>query len=383
MYSTCIFCSAGLGSNQMIEEFPVGRSLAFDAWKGRLWAVCGKCGRWNLAPIEERWEATESADKLFADSRLRVHSENIGLARLPDGTRLIRVGEALPGELAAWRYGDQLTRRRQRYLLGTAGVTGLLLVGFGGLAAAGAMGAVSLLFNSGQLFWQRRQARQVVHRLPAAHSPTGEELVIRRVHFNGARIVAGTDQSLALQLPFGLRGQPGGHEPLIVEGAQAEAVLGRVMVTRNAKGARQGDVARAVGLLETRGLGDFLGSMLRRAPRLGLPQVPEWGRPMGFSGRRVRRFGDNIVSSFRGEPVPYQKVAASEVFEVRGFGPRPKGAQLTTPEALALEMALHEESERRALGGELRVLEAAWREAEEIAAIADALPDDPLDRLRR
>jgi hypothetical protein len=40
---------------------------------------------------------------------------------------------------------------------------------------------------------------------------------------------------------------------------------------------------------------------------------------------------------------------------------------------LALEMAAHEESERRALEGELEMLEEAWREAEEIAAIADRL----------
>jgi hypothetical protein len=38
---------------------------------------------------------------------------------------------------------------------------------------------------------------------------------------------------------------------------------------------------------------------------------------------------------------------------------------------LALEMATHEESERRALEGELALLEAAWQSAEEIAAIAD------------
>ena len=40
---------------------------------------------------------------------------------------------------------------------------------------------------------------------------------------------------------------------------------------------------------------------------------------------------------------------------------------------LALEMAAHEESERRAFEGELAALEAAWREAEEVAAIADRL----------
>ncbi len=43
------------------------------------------------------------------------------------------------------------------------------------------------------------------------------------------------------------------------------------------------------------------------------------------------------------------------------------------PTRLALEMALHEEDERRALEGELWRLEQAWREAEEIAAIADDL----------
>jgi hypothetical protein len=34
-------------------------------------------------------------------------------------------------------------------------------------------------------------------------------------------------------------------------------------------------------------------------------------------------------------------------------------------------MAAHEEQERRALEGELALLEAAWRDAEEVAQIAD------------
>ena len=40
---------------------------------------------------------------------------------------------------------------------------------------------------------------------------------------------------------------------------------------------------------------------------------------------------------------------------------------------LALEMAAHEETERRAFEGELKELEEAWLEAEQIAAIADRL----------
>ncbi len=59
MYSTCLFCHAALGRNEVIEPFPVGRRLAFDAARGRLWVVCQKCGRWNLTPVEERWEAIE------------------------------------------------------------------------------------------------------------------------------------------------------------------------------------------------------------------------------------------------------------------------------------------------------------------------------------
>jgi hypothetical protein len=64
----------------------------------------------------------------------------------------------------------------------------------------------------------------------------------------------------------------------------------------------------------------------------------------------------------------------------KGVGWRGEGpglASLTTKTKLALEMALHEEQERRALDGELKGLELAWRSAEEVAAIADdlLLPD--------
>jgi hypothetical protein len=61
---------------------------------------------------------------------------------------------------------------------------------------------------------------------------------------------------------------------------------------------------------------------------------------------------------------------------------------LTPTDRLALEMALHEEAELRALQGELADLERAWRDAEEIAAISDGMltpasVESKLDRLRR
>jgi hypothetical protein len=55
---------------------------------------------------------------------------------------------------------------------------------------------------------------------------------------------------------------------------------------------------------------------------------------------------------------------------------------------LAMEMAVHEDSERRAMEGELAELERRWRAAEEIASVADRLAvpasvEARLDRLRR
>ena len=62
--------------------------------------------------------------------------------------------------------------------------------------------------------------------------------------------------------------------------------------------------------------------------------------------------------------------------------------KMPKPTQLALEMALHEEQERRALEGELWRLEQAWKSAEEIAAISDSLllpegTDDFLEEHRR
>jgi hypothetical protein len=112
MYSTCLFCQSNLGHNETVENFPVGRRLAFDAAKGRLWVICGGCARWNLSPIEERWEAIEECERTFRDTRLRVTTGNIGLARLSSGMELVRIGAPLRPEFAGWRYGRRFSRRR-------------------------------------------------------------------------------------------------------------------------------------------------------------------------------------------------------------------------------------------------------------------------------
>jgi hypothetical protein len=65
------------------------------------------------------------------------------------------------------------------------------------------------------------------------------------------------------------------------------------------------------------------------------------------------------------------------------FSKEPFLKNLPAEMRLALEMVSHEESERRAMDGELALLESAWKEAEEIAAISDDmfLPEEISQRL--
>src|SRR5437763_11906932 len=163
MFAACLFCNQPLGSNETFESFPVGRRLAFDAARGRLWVVCRACERWNLTPLEERWEAIEECERLFSSTRLRVSTDNIGLARIREGLELVRVGAPLRPEMAAWRYGDQFGRRRRKHLalMGAGGVAmiGLVIVGPAtGIIAGSSWG----LFNVVQQlhgFYEHRRAR--------------------------------------------------------------------------------------------------------------------------------------------------------------------------------------------------------------------------------
>ena len=60
LFTTCIHCNSDLGRNEAFETFPIGTRLAFDAANGRLWVVCRSCARWNLSPLDERWETIEA-----------------------------------------------------------------------------------------------------------------------------------------------------------------------------------------------------------------------------------------------------------------------------------------------------------------------------------
>jgi hypothetical protein len=342
MYSTCLFCHGDLGSNEVIEHFPIGRRLAFDASKGRLWVVCRKCERWNLTPLEERWEAIEECERLFTSTRLRVSTDNIGLAKLREGLELVRIGSALRPEMAAWRYGDQFGRRRRTHFLWTAAgiatVGGLMIVGpASGIVAGGGWGSWQLL-NGIHNFYQKKKVRLRLL-VPGQERP----LVMRKRHLDHTALVMERDAGWVLHLshdPSNGLGWGTAYSMLEIKGAAAMRVAGQVLPKINAKGATQRDVQSAVRLLE------------------------QQTDPVGLFEAQARRLS-------RTHPARVANVAAIARFplEVR----------------LALEMAAHEEQERRALEGELALLEAAWREAEVVARIADDmfLPESTTARLEQ
>ncbi|UCC71517.1 MAG: hypothetical protein JSV86_14140 [Gemmatimonadota bacterium] len=310
MFRTCIYCNRNLGTNESVEKFPVGRRLAFDGERGRLWVVCERCRRWNLSPLDERWEAIEDCEREFRRTRLRYSTDNIGLARLREGLELVRIGRPLRPEFAAWRYGKEFLKRRVRSIVkSTALGVGYTLTSFLGIF----------------FFFFSDENSKVIARVCDGE---GRRLRIVRKDLKELQIEPGdSPEGWSLTVPhrpreriwlFGRRGR-GERQLARLEGGAAVRAAGHILPWLNPFGAREWDLKDAVRLIEE--VGD---------PARVFATVP------GLTG--VSRL-----------------------------------TRMDSRTRLALEMAAHEESERRALEGELAALEAAWREAEEIAAIADAL----------
>jgi hypothetical protein len=353
VFSSCLFCNGPLGANDSIEAFPVGRRLAFDAKKGRLWAVCARCGRWNLSPLDERWDAIDQCERGFRSTTLRVSTGNIGMARLADGLELVRIGAPLRPEFAAWRYGARFNWRRRRVQLAVSG--GAAAAAAVGIALAPTLapflltGTISIIAVPGLttimgavpmvgLVAIRNYLRddRVIARLPApasnrpAHAPAfafarEQPLVVRARQMSGSSLELGPDGSAVLHVV---------HDGGIAryDGTPALQTASVLVASSNRLGAGDGQVRTAVSRIER--YGDAAG-YLASVSHLGAAR----GRVM------------SMLNSYR-------KLGA---------------LRLDPAERLALEMAMHEETERRALEGELALLAAAWKEAEEIAAIADEL----------
>lgn len=354
MFTTCIHCTANLGRNEAFEAFPVGSRLAFDAAKGRLWAVCRACDRWNLSPLEERWEAIEAMERRFRDSRLRVSTDNVGLARLKEGVDLIRIGEPQRPEMAAWRYGDQFGRRRKRQMLITGTVVGSAVALVGGMVAVGlSVGSFAGIYANGGIWDALINGRQSVS-IGKIALPDGELVDVQRKHARMSSLMRGADGG---PLQLRLESVTGAH---VLVGDDAMKAAARLLPTVNRFGGSRVQVQDAVSLLDE--VGDPLCVLTSVQQRVGAKVGDErWGAgDSAWFGRYERKGVKKLPGT------------------LHSLAPRDR---------LALEMALHEESERRAMDGELAALELAWAEAEQIAKIADdmflpASINDQLDKLR-
>lgn len=334
MYQTCIHCHADLGRNESLELFPVGRRLAFDQAKGRLWVICTGCGRWNLTPLEERWEVIEACERSYRDTRKRVATDQIGLAKVGDGLTLVRIGTPLFPEYASWRYGERFASRRTRHrLFAAAGILGGITVFALGPVALSAVAGV----GGGGGYWMYqvysglRRTSRLRRRLGTIAHPDGERLEVRGIHAEGARLFLDDDQQIRIEVePVETPKKRSRFTKVKIDprfnlsDAPAREFLRLALPHVNRKGATEKEVALAVGLMGIdKGAEDPLGSALDY-----------------LAGRGSRS---------------------------------PRLTNLSPETGIGLEMAVMEGQERRWMETELHLLEASWQEAEKLAAIADAL----------
>jgi hypothetical protein len=354
MFSTCLFCHGALGANDAIEHFTVGKRLAFDGERGRLWAVCPRCARWNLAPIEERWEALEECEKAYRAATKRVSTDNIALARLKDGTDLVRIGQPLLPEFAAWRYTHTFLKRARWAVVRrftpvvavNAVFTGAASAVFGpsavGLMLLPAAMTGSLFAAAGFMAWRIRQPTALLFTHDGALHGVTPRVV------GATRITYDAEQGLGLRLhtqivrpahllarSVGIRVRADAQHPpgeVLLTSEHAHALLPRLLPALNQFDASGLLIDEAIARLERQ----------RAVPS-------EEDRAIALLAPRIAGYRQSL------------------------FGTGESIGSLSPVNRLAAEMALHEDDERRALAGELGALYARWEEAERTAAIADTM----------
>jgi hypothetical protein len=252
---------------------------------------------------------------------------------------LIRIGKPLRPEFAAWRYaGEFFNRRNRSYLAAGATVTGAALASAGVGAVLGpialAAGTISIvaapvltmIMVAIPLFGGAVAQDYFEYERIVARFPTSKKRVVnvRAKHMRSVEIGMYPDGDTTLNLQ---------HDTgrVVFTGTRAVHATSVLLANSNRRGAPRRLVQSAVEQIERAGTAEgFLEAASLRN---------------GWRGIRPR----------------------SVLNEWRGIG----ALSLSGTERLALEMSVHEETERRAFQGELAVLEEAWRGAEEIAEICD------------
>ena len=307
MFRTCAFCKAPFDGDGGPSGLGIGRRLAFDEWKGRLWVVCSRCSRWNLTPFDDRLEHIEAVARAARDGRVAAATDQVTLIRWQKYD-FVRVGKPPRIELATWRYGERL-RTRQRERMKVIVPLTIAAIGLGiaaNVAAGGGFGVVvwNLHRTVDWVYVRMMGRRRVVMSEPPICAHCGSLMQLRARHVQFARVVpdAHADVAVVLSCPQCR------HEGAQLTGTEAVQVLRQGLtylnVTRSGR-KRAEDAAREV---------DQVGG-------------PDW-----------------LVRD-----VAYHQAT------LRSLRPERR---------LALEMAVDEQAEAAEL-------ERQWREAEEIADIAD------------
>lgn len=325
MYTTCAFCSAKFDGDGGPSGLGVGRRLAFDEWKGRLWVVCPKCSRWNLTPLDDRLERIDTLARLAHDARLLANTDQVSLLRWQQYD-LVRVGKPQRVELAGWRYGERLRARNRDRAKVVIPIT-LAAVGLGiaaNVAAGGSLGF--LVWNFGRLadgvYVSIVGGRRVTLVEPPICEHCGTLLELKAKHIQHARLIpdAHHDLSVLVSCPRCR------HEAALLTGVDAQTALRQGLTFLNVK----------------------------------------------RSSRRKADEAARVVDAAGGPDHLIRDVARREL-TLRSLRPERQ---------LALEMAVDEQAE-------VEELERQWREAEELADIADgtlsadAALEEELRRLKR
>lgn len=369
MFSTCLFCHIDLGTNETVAGCPVGRRLAFDARKGRLWVVCTHCGRWNLTPLEERWEPIERCEQLFRDTWQRYTVEHVGVARTKSRLELVRIGDALLPEVAAWRYGARL----QRWARASAPTRGVLQRSgrfiARRVASALARGAtIAGLSDDAVLRVSTLRRGNAV--LAHGADENSRKIVIRYNHLARAELIRPERDK-----PWRVRVAHDGGQSVLAE-QSGLLTAGKLFAVLNFAAASNAEVQWAISKLgdanDPSGFFTRIASLAMRTEWGLHPDAPDDGPAEPAAATIAEHLALRLANrSFWGQGGTGSE-SATPLY------------RLPSVNRLALEMAANEDVERRALAGELDELREAWRDAEEIAAIADDLfADDTLEEFKR
>lgn len=363
MYSSCFHCQRDLGRNALIETLPIGRRIAFDEATGRLWVICPSCARWNLVPFESRWETIEAGEKLYRATAQRMSTGEIGLAKTHEGTELVRIGNPLRPEMAAWRYGAQLVRRRWKYATTVLPLSAAFTFATQPQLVMEALN-IRVPFQFMGLTVAMVLLQKVLAKRIAART---------RAHLD----MEDTSTAISELTPHNVRLQPAEGGMMHVWLPVVRQPIEHVSVLRQLSG----PFASCASYFRSGGM--VTGSIEIDAPthytRLENEQAMRALRVLlpilNQSGATRRNVSHATTLLTAGVPSVHAIVGSDPAYTAENGHIDMK--LLPRSRRLALEMLVHEDSERRWLAHDLLDLEAEWRRADEIATIADGLLRDP------